>query len=1386
MVAIVGAAWMILQWGILPRLDTWRPHLAAWAGRSLGIRVEVGHLAVRGDLWAPVVVMRDLRITDPQAPSGAAPALRMAQAEAVVTPGSLMPLALLRGRPQLARLTIEGLHLALRRDTRGRMFLAGLPLDDALDDPDDRSASPLADWVFSQPEIRLRDAGITWVDERRDAGPLSLDEVSLDLAHEGGRHRLALAATPPAGWGARFTAQAEMAAPAWSLARWQHPGDWRQWQGEIRASWPHVDVRRLRRHMHLPFDLSEGRGRLDTRVSVSGGALTGAAVDLQLEAVTLRLAAHLPPLALRRMVGQLEMRHDPAGSTLRARGLAFEMLPPAEGTAPERAATVWPATDLDLRLDGPPAQWHGGAFRASLVDLDLLARSAAHVPLAGPVRRLLAATRPAGRVRGLTFEWQGDLDAPARWRARGDARDLHLAAEPATAELVATATPGRPGLLGAQVRFDASERGGRADVAMGRGALEFPGVFEQPRVELERLQADVRWTLEPDRRRTAGPPRPAVAVEVRRASFATADGEGEVQGRWRTGPADGPAFGREGWLPGRIDLHARVAHLRADRVHRYLPLGIRADVRHYLRDALGAGHARAVRARVRGDVLDFPYASPGEGEFRIEGEMDRVRLDAIPASPWPAYHEVGGRVVIDRQRLEILDAHARMAGLGDGQYALREVHGGIADFVRDPVLRLQGRGAGPLRDVLAFLTASPVDGWLGHPFRPATGDGRSALQLALAVPLHDPEATTLQGEMDLDGASLRMRPDVPALDDLHGRIRFTERGFDIREARATAAGGPLTFGGRLGEDGGVRFGGQGRASMQALRRMPELGAAVTRLAGLFEGEAAYRLDLDLTGRGPVVRVGSDLVGVVSRLPAPVGKAAESPRPMRVVLEPEPDGPATRLDVDVAGPDGAPLVAARLRLPPDDAPAAGEIRIGREAPEARRDGPGLAVQVSLAEASLDAWQAWSARLREAAGAGPDAPADEAAMPRQVRLRADTLRVQGQVLTGVDLRLARPLARRPGWNGTIEADQVRGQVEYQAAMAPAPARVRARLDRLVLARPAAAPGPDGPPSAAPAGPEEPLPEIDLIVQDFELAGRALGRLELEAGPGGTEARPGRPHGEWHLTRLALVRPEARLQAVGQWSPQAGRTAGTDPAGLTRLTFRLDLHDVGRLLDGLGWPGTLQGGRGHIGGQIHWPGSPLAFGTARLGGSLRLNLDEGQFLQADPGVARLLGVLSLQSLPRRFLLDFRDVFQRGFSFDHIDGDVQIRQGLASTRNLRIRGVQAMILTEGSASLAEETQQLHVWVVPDLNAGAASLAYAVINPAVGLGSLVTQWLLQRPLTEAATREFRITGRWDAPQVVPVDRQHDARPMPVEPAPDAAQAAPAPVSASASASTPP
>ena len=83
----------------------------------------------------------------------------------------------------------------------------------------------------------------------------------------------------------------------------------------------------------------------------------------------------------------------------------------------------------------------------------------------------------------------------------------------------------------------------------------------------------------------------------------------------------------------------------------------------------------------------------------------------------------------------------------------------------------------------------------------------------------------------------------------------------------------------------------------------------------------------------------------------------------------------------------------------------------------------------------------------------------------------------------------------------------------------------------------------------------------------------------------------------------------------------------------------------------------------GQVSWVGSPLFFSLKNAVGELSLDIDDGKFLKADPGLARLVGIVNLQSLPKRIKLDFKDIFSEGFAFDRLRGNISLNNGLAST---------------------------------------------------------------------------------------------------------------------------
>jgi uncharacterized protein YhdP len=163
--------------------------------------------------------------------------------------------------------------------------------------------------------------------------------------------------------------------------------------------------------------------------------------------------------------------------------------------------------------------------------------------------------------------------------------------------------------------------------------------------------------------------------------------------------------------------------------------------------------------------------------------------------------------------------------------------------------------------------------------------------------------------------------------------------------------------------------------------------------------------------------------------------------------------------------------------------------------------------------------------------------------------------------------------------------------------------------------------------------------------------------------------------------------------------------------------------------------------------------------LAGNLKLEAKNGQFLEIEPGAGKLLGLLSLQSLPRRLTLDFRDIFSEGFAFNSISGSARIVRGVARTDDLMLEGPAARVQMQGETDLDRETQNLKVRVVPQLGGGVSVAGAFLGGPVVGIAALVAQKLLRDPIDQIAAYEYSITGTWDNPSVVKIGGNAAATP---------------------------
>jgi uncharacterized protein YhdP len=377
--------------------------------------------------------------------------------------------------------------------------------------------------------------------------------------------------------------------------------------------------------------------------------------------------------------------------------------------------------------------------------------------------------------------------------------------------------------------------------------------------------------------------------------------------------------------------------------------------------------------------------------------------------------------------------------------------------------------------------------------------------------------------------------------------------------------------------------------------------------------------------------------------------------------------------------------------------------------------------------------------------PAAGADTGAWsfaPQRLEFSARQVLAQGRQLNQVQINAQRS---KDTWAGKVKAQEFEGEVEYTPSRGTDTARLQARLNRLTI------------PASASTQAEglldnslQELPTLDIAVKDLDLRGKKLGSLELMA-QNRTRADGAR---EWRMDKLLISNEDGDFSAQGQWQKLLSQSSSQ-----TQFDFKLSLKNVGGMLQRLGLPDAIRNGNGSIEGQILWAGSPIAPEVMSMGGQFRVAVERGQFLKTEPGAARLLGVLSLQSLPRRLLLDFRDVFSEGFAFDFFRGDVRIEQGIASSSNLQMKGVNVAVLMDGQANIGQETQDLKILVIPDINAGGASLVYSAVNPLIGLTTFLAQYVLRRPLMESNTQQFHVDGTWAEPRVTQVPFKSDVKP---------------------------
>ena len=77
------------------------------------------------------------------------------------------------------------------------------------------------------------------------------------------------------------------------------------------------------------------------------------------------------------------------------------------------------------------------------------------------------------------------------------------------------------------------------------------------------------------------------------------------------------------------------------------------------------------------------------------------------------------------------------------------------------------------------------------------------------------------------------------------------------------------------------------------------------------------------------------------------------------------------------------------------------------------------------------------------------------------------------------------------------------------------------------------------------------------------------------------------------------------------------------------------------------------------------------------------------------------------------------------------------------------------GNVSLPEETQNLHVRVQPVLG-DTLAVGAMLVSPPIGAVAWLAHKVLRNPIDQAFAFEYRVSGKWEDPQVAKIDTGRD------------------------------
>ena len=1288
-----------------PQIEKSKPVLEKLVSARLGANITMDDVQVSWTGIRPSFEIQGLKFNGPEANSNS---LFIENIR-----GQLSWTSFYRLAPYFHEITISEARIFARRDTKGLIYIAGIPIKSS-----GENNFSTENWLLEQNDIDISNVEIFWKDDQSRKLETAFTIQKLRLSNGMRSHEGELVLISP--W-----AESPIEIKADFVHRLSgQVGNWRDWAGNFSWNFSSLNLNQLSKDFALPLHALEGTINSQANLRLNNGKPDGGEISLSADRLKLQKNTEDSPITFGRIETKLIQDENDGMLSISTKSLAWRNTQAADTAPLDNLSPMtfrWkpPKKDEEIKEFG---------FTSPQVMIQDLALFAMNLPLPKKIHRWIKDSEASGELQNVNLDWKEKVSPLAALPVPGAWFDTNKLSFKVNANLIQVNfnSPDKkmPTVSNLTGVLSSNQDQGSFNLNSDHLKITIEHFLNDPHIALDQAKGDISWSKQKN----------SWQIIAKQLTLINQELTTTLNLNYLLSPSK---------MPDQMTLDMAIDQAQLTGAHKYLPVGMSSEIRQYLSQAFGKGLIQNGAIHVKGDPNQVPYANRASGEFSLNLPIVDAKFNPSPLLPiergtWSALENLNGNVSMDQAALliDIDQANFKSVKVTDAKVQINDVS------AKNLALSLNAQFNGEAAQILEYLYASPFGKKEAGIAKNLRVNGLVNGTLDANIPLRNKGDLKIDAKVSLPDNTAKWGK-LPPFENLKGKIRITEMNPELEDISADFMGGSIRIVSVPSAPGNYTSSIYGDVDAKLL----QAHFSPNPILKAMSGTAKYEGSINFNEAGNQTKLQFDLRNWKSTAPYPINKSKGTPLTGAITVRSFSKRESNSARLDWSGKIGDKYFTKGILEGNKEWRYAFGIGTDPSLPT-----EGLNLTLVSNELDLDEWQDFfiAQKHRMKGSAKKADTAGSSVQEEEIELVANIkkLTVSDRYWDGVNIAAN---SRNDLWSIKLDSLPAKGSLQWNGASALHPnGQVTGQLSKLhipdtfannvssdvkVLEKKHATKKSVSPNS---------LPSLDISVDDFGFSKALIGQVKIKARSA---------LNAFQLESLNIDGPDGTILIKGEWI--SGVNGKQDH---TYISTNMAIKDAGAIVSRWSKTQAVEGGQGTLTASVEWDAPIYKVDYSTLEGNAKLNLSNGRLLEVNSDAAKLLNILSLQSLLKFATLDIQgslgNLVSKGTAFNTISSDFKIRNGILRTNDFSMVLDQAKVVMNGQINLPQETQDLRITIFPTIDATAGSLAAFAINPIIGIGAVIGQYLITNQINKTMQSDYLVQGSWEDPKVTPLNQQ--------------------------------